>query len=50
MEKQLQFNDDLGWHWHKSWNIPNILIRIDVKILSRLEMKKLMNPIKIQKI
>jgi hypothetical protein len=31
MEKSLQHNDEVGWHWHKSWNIPNILIRIDIR-------------------
>ena len=30
MEKSLNFSEDLGWNWHKSWNIPNISIRIDV--------------------
>ena len=23
-------NDELGWNWHKSWNLPNITI--DIKI------------------
>ena len=30
MEKSLNFSEDLGWNWHKSWNLPNIRIRIDV--------------------
>ena len=33
MEKCLTYNDELGWHWHKSWNLPNISIRLDVFIL-----------------
>lgn len=23
-EKSLQYSNELGWNWHKSWNIPNI--------------------------
>lgn len=24
-------NDELGWNWHKSWNLPNITIDIKIK-------------------
>ena len=29
-EKSLSYNQDLGWNWHKSWNLPNISIRLEV--------------------
>jgi hypothetical protein len=29
-EKSLQYSSDLGWNWHKSWNIPNISLRLEV--------------------
>lgn len=29
-EKSLQFSEELGWNWHKSWNLPNISIRVEV--------------------
>lgn len=31
-EKSLSYAPDLGWNWHKSWNLPNISIRLEVKI------------------
>lgn len=30
-EKSLQYTDDLGWNWHKSWNLPNISVRLEIK-------------------
>lgn len=30
-EKSLQFSEELGWNWHKSWNLPNISIRVEVR-------------------
>ncbi|CAK83809.1 unnamed protein product (macronuclear) [Paramecium tetraurelia] len=27
-ERELQFSNDLGWNWHKSWNIPNLSIKL----------------------
>ncbi len=30
-EKSLSYAPDLGWNWHKSWNLPNISIRLEVK-------------------
>jgi hypothetical protein len=27
-EKSLTYTPDLGWNWHKSWNLPNISIRL----------------------
>ena len=27
-EKSLQYSNELGWNWHKSWNIPNISLRL----------------------
>ena len=27
-EKSLQYSSELGWNWHKSWNLPNISIRL----------------------
>ena len=29
-EKSLSYSPDLGWNWHKSWNLPNISIRLEV--------------------
>ena len=29
-EKSLQYSDELGWNWHKSWNLPNISVRLEV--------------------
>lgn len=29
-EKSFQYSDDLGWNWHKSWNIPTISLAFDV--------------------
>ena len=29
-ERELQFTNDLGWNWHKSWNIPNISVKISL--------------------
>ncbi|EGR29156.1 zinc finger transcription factor sma, putative [Ichthyophthirius multifiliis] len=30
-EKSLQYTEDLGWNWHKSWNLPNISVRLEIK-------------------
>lgn len=30
-EKSLSYTPDLGWNWHKSWNLPNISIRLEVE-------------------
>jgi hypothetical protein len=30
-EKSLQYSDELGWNWHKSWNLPNISVRLEIK-------------------
>ncbi|KAL4453684.1 hypothetical protein ABPG74_009580 [Tetrahymena malaccensis] len=30
-EKSLQYTDELGWNWHKSWNLPNISVRLEIK-------------------
>lgn len=27
-EKSLQYSPELGWNWHKSWNLPNISLRL----------------------
>lgn len=27
-EKSLSYSAELGWNWHKSWNLPNISIRL----------------------
>jgi hypothetical protein len=34
-EKSLQYSHELGWNWHKSWNIPNISLRLEVLISPR---------------
>jgi hypothetical protein len=34
-EKSLQYSNDLGWNWHKSWNIPNISLRLEVSPFPR---------------
>ena len=31
-EKSLQFNEETQWNWHKSWNMPNIAVRVEVEI------------------
>ncbi len=36
MEKSFKIDRKLGWIWHKSWNIPNILIRMHVIILYQI--------------
>lgn len=30
LERNFMHNDDLGWNWHKSWNLPNITINIKI--------------------
>ena len=30
LERNFMHNDDLGWNWHKSWNLPNIAINIKI--------------------
>ncbi|CAD8055055.1 unnamed protein product [Paramecium sonneborni] len=30
-EREFQHTNDLGWNWHKSWNIPNISIKLVLK-------------------
>ncbi|CAD8117211.1 unnamed protein product [Paramecium sonneborni] len=30
-ERELQFSNDLGWNWHKSWNIPNLSIKLSLE-------------------
>ncbi|CAD8190796.1 unnamed protein product [Paramecium pentaurelia] len=30
-ERELQFSNDLGWNWHKSWNIPNLSIKLHLQ-------------------
>lgn len=32
MQKSLLHEEKVGWHWHKSWNIPNITISLDVRL------------------
>lgn len=34
-EKSLQYSSELGWNWHKSWNIPNISLRLEVTLSRR---------------
>lgn len=29
-EKSLQYENGLGWNWHKSSNLPNITIKLEV--------------------
>lgn len=29
-ERELKYTNDLGWNWHKSWNIPNISVKISL--------------------
>lgn len=47
-EKQLQYSKELGWNWHKSWNLPNISVRLEVTTnitnsLSQLTSQRLRN-------
>ncbi|CAD8194753.1 unnamed protein product [Paramecium octaurelia] len=30
-ERELQFSNDLSWNWHKSWNIPNLSIKLQLE-------------------
>ena len=30
MEKSFIYSEEMGWNWHKSWNIPNIQVKIEV--------------------
>ncbi|CAD8132437.1 unnamed protein product [Paramecium octaurelia] len=30
-EREFQHSCDLGWNWHKSWNIPNISVKLSLK-------------------
>ncbi|CAD8141110.1 unnamed protein product [Paramecium pentaurelia] len=30
-EREFQHSSDLGWNWHKSWNIPNISVKFTLK-------------------
>ncbi len=34
LHKLLLHDGKLGWHWHKSWNIPNIVITLEVGLFS----------------
>jgi len=36
MEKPLQYSEELGWNWHKSWNIPAVSIRFDVLFVRKI--------------
>lgn len=29
-EKSLNYSPELGWNWHKSWNLPNISVKLEV--------------------
>ena len=40
-EKSLQYSDELGWNWHKSWNLPNISVRLEV-FLSKKKKKNIL--------
>lgn len=33
MNKNLMFCEEVGWNWHKSWNIPTISLAFEVKIM-----------------
>ena len=39
LEKNFSIDEENNFKWHKSWNIPNILVRLDVLILKRLKAK-----------
>ncbi|CAD8149972.1 unnamed protein product [Paramecium pentaurelia] len=30
-EREFQHTNDLGWNWHKSWNIPNISVKLSLQ-------------------
>ena len=30
MDKDFNYDDKLGWNWHKSWIIPSISINLEV--------------------
>lgn len=32
-EKKLNFSKEIGWNWHKSWNLPNISIKLEVEYI-----------------
>lgn len=31
MNKMFLYHDQLGWNWHKSWNIPSMKVEIELK-------------------
>ena len=33
MDKDFIYNDELGWNWHKSWNLPDFKCQIVVNFL-----------------
>jgi len=37
--KNMMFCEEVGWNWHKSWNLPTITIRYKVK--NELFLKKI---------
>jgi hypothetical protein len=36
-EKSLQYSPELGWNWHKSWNLPNISLRLEVHLKPKVD-------------
>lgn len=31
MDKPFIYHKDIGWNWHKSWILPTICIKLEVK-------------------
>lgn len=36
MEKNFIFNKEIGFNWHKSWNLPVIKVNLEVKFRLKL--------------
>jgi len=34
MERKLLEDEESNWTWHKSWNLPNISLSLEVKFAS----------------
>jgi len=46
MSREFKWTEDLGWHWHKSWNLPSIRLRLT--IFDKLSFQEMDIPANIQ--
>lgn len=40
LQREFLYDEKLGWHWHKSWNIPVVTANLEVKCKETQERKK----------